>query len=127
MYKLKSINRNKKTKITLLGSGAILREMIEASEILDKDYKIDSEIWSVTSYNELRRDGLEVERQNLLNPNQEPKKTYVEKCLKDSEGPILAASRVFIPLVQMGTEEVIQEKILETFSKLIKNILLHTL
>ena len=92
MYKIKSINNNKKTKITLLGSGSILREMLEASEILNKDYKIDSDVWSVTSYNELRKDGLEIERYNLLNPNEKPKETYVEKCLKNSEGPILAAS-----------------------------------
>ena len=92
MYKIKSINNNKKTKITLLGSGSILREMLEASEILNKDYKIDSDVWSVTSYNELRKDGLEIERYNLLNPDEKPKETYVEKCLKNSEGPILAAS-----------------------------------
>ena len=92
MYKIKSINNNKKTKITLLGSGSILREMLEASEILNKDYKIDSDVWSVTSYNELRKDGLEIERYNLLNPDEKPKETYVEKCFKDSEGPILAAS-----------------------------------
>ena len=66
--------------------------MLEASEILNKDYKIDSDVWSVTSYNELRKDGLEIERYNLLNPNEKPKETYVEKCLKNSEGPILAAS-----------------------------------
>ena len=46
----------------------------------------------MTSYNELRKDGLEIERYNLLNPNEKPKETYVEKCLKNSEGPILAAS-----------------------------------
>ena len=92
MYKIKSKNINKKTKITLLGSGAILREMMEASDILEKDYKIDADVWSVTSFNELRKDGIEIERHNLLHPNDPPKETFLEKCLKNSEGPVLAAS-----------------------------------
>ena len=92
MYKIKEFNKYKKTKIQFLGSGTILREMIAGAEILQNEYQIDSEIWSVTSFNELRRDGLEVERYNLLNPDKEPKKTYVEKCLGNTEGPILAAS-----------------------------------
>ena len=66
--------------------------MMRAADILDKDFKIDCDVWSVTSFNELRKDGMEVERFNLLNPNEKPKNTYVENCLKDAEGPILAAS-----------------------------------
>jgi pyruvate dehydrogenase E1 component len=66
--------------------------MIAAAEILQNDYKIDSEIWSVTSFNELRKDGMEVERYNLLNPDKEQKISFVEKCLGNSEGPIMAAS-----------------------------------
>ena len=92
MYKIKEFNKYKKTKIQFLGSGTILREMIAGAEILQNEYQIDSEIWSVTSFNELRKDGLEVERYNLLNPDKEPKKSYVEKCLGNTEGPILAAS-----------------------------------
>ena len=92
MYKIKEFNKYKKTKIQFLGSGTILREMIAGAEILQKEYQIDSEVWSVTSFNELRRDGLEVERYNLLNPDQAPKKSYVEICLGITEGPILAAS-----------------------------------
>ena len=92
MYKIKEFNKYKKTKIQFLGSGTILREMIAGAQILQNEYQIDSEIWSVTSFNELRRDGLEVERYNLLNPDKEPKKTYIEKCLGNTEGPILAAS-----------------------------------
>ena len=92
MYKIKEYSQYKKTKIQLLGSGAILREMIAAAEVLQKEYQIDSEIWSVTSFTELRRDGLEVERYNLLNPTEEKKITYLEKCLGKTEGPILAAS-----------------------------------
>jgi len=92
MYKIKEFNRYKKTKIQLLGSGTILREMISAAEILQNEYQIDSEIWSATSFNELRKNGLEVERYNLLNPDKKPKKSYVEECLSQTEGPILAAS-----------------------------------
>jgi Pyruvate dehydrogenase complex, dehydrogenase (E1) component len=90
--KLKNFSKYKKTKIQLLGSGAILREMMAAAEILQNEYQIDSEIWSVTSFNELRRDGLEVERYNLLNPTGEKRVAYLEKCLGKTEGPILAAS-----------------------------------
>ena len=92
MYKFKNFNKNKKTKIQLLGSGAILREVIAAAEILEKDYKIDSNVWSVTSYSELRKDAIEVERSNLLNPEKENKKSYLEECLSNEDGPILASS-----------------------------------
>ncbi len=92
MYKIKDFSKHKKNKIQLLGSGTILREMMSAAEILQDEYEIDSEIWSVTSFNELRRDGLEVERYNLLNPEKVRKSTYVEQCLGKTEGPVLAAS-----------------------------------
>ena len=92
MYKIKEFNKYKKTKIQLLGSGSILREMISAAEILQKDYQIDSDIWSVTSFNELRKDGMEVERYNLLNPDKEKKISYVEESLSKAEGPVMAAS-----------------------------------
>ena len=92
MYRFKEFNRNKKTKIQLLGSGAILREVIAAAEILEKDYKIDSNVWSVTSFNELRKEAIEIERYNLLNPDKEPKKSHIEKCLSSTEGPIVSAS-----------------------------------
>ena len=92
MYKIKEFNKYKKTKIQLLGSGTILREMMAAAEILQNEYQIDSEIWSVTSFNELRKDGMEVERYNLLNPDKEQKISFVEQCLGKTEGPIMAAS-----------------------------------
>jgi len=92
MYKIKEYKKHQKTKIQFLGSGTILREMIAGAEILQRDYKVDSEVWSVTSFNELRKDGLEVERYNLLNPDKNQKKSYLEECLEKTEGPILAAS-----------------------------------
>ena len=90
--KINRKDRNKKIKIQLLGSGAILREIIAAAEILEKDYQIDSNVWSVTSYNELRKEAMEVERYNLLNPDKAPKKSYIEKCLYLTEGPIVSAT-----------------------------------
>ena len=92
MYKIKDFSKYKKTKIQLLGSGTILREMIDAAEMLQKEYQIDSEVWSVTSFSELRKNGMEVERYNLLHPEKKKKKSYIEECLGSSEGPILAAS-----------------------------------
>ena len=92
MYLFKEFNNKGKTKIQLLGCGTILREILAAAEILSKDYSIDSDIWSVTSFNELRKDGMEVERKNLLNPGEKFERSYVEECLKKREGPIIAAT-----------------------------------
>ena len=92
MYLFKEFSNKGKTKIQLLGSGTVLREIISAAEILSKEYNIDSDIWSVTSFNELRKNGMEIERKNLLNPGEKPEKSYVEKCLGKREGLIIAAS-----------------------------------
>ena len=92
MYKFREYNKNKKTTIQLLGSGTILREVIAAAEILEKDYKIDSNVWSVTSYNELRKEAMEIERYNLLNPEKINKKSHIEKWLSSTEGPVVSAS-----------------------------------
>jgi len=92
MYLFKEFKNKGKTKVQLLGSGAILREMIFAAEILSKEYNIDSDVWSVTSFNELRKEGMSIERKNLLNPTSKPEKSYIENCLSKSEGPIIAAS-----------------------------------
>ncbi len=79
-------------RVQLLGSGTILREVIAAAEMLDKDYGVAADIWSVTSFNELRRDGLDAQRWNLLHPDAEPRHSYVEQCLKDRTGPVVAAT-----------------------------------
>jgi pyruvate dehydrogenase E1 component len=92
MYLFKENNNKGKIKVQLLGSGTILREVIAASEILSKDYGIDSDIWSVTSFNELRKDGMEVERWNLLNPDEKKRKSYIENCLNKRDGLVIAAS-----------------------------------
>ena len=76
----------------LMGSGTILREVIAAAELLEKDFGIPCDIWSVTSFNELRRDALATERWNQLHPQEKPRKSYLEKCLADRKGPYVAAT-----------------------------------
>ena len=82
----------KQPRVQLLGSGTILREVLEAAELLEEDYGVAADVWSVTSFNELRRDGLEVERWNLLHPDQKPRRAFVEECLSDQRGPVVASS-----------------------------------
>jgi pyruvate dehydrogenase E1 component len=79
-------------RVQLLGSGTILREVIAAAEMLEKDYGVAADIWSVTSFNELRRDGLDAQRWNTLHPEAAPRLSYVEQCLKDRAGPVIAAT-----------------------------------
>jgi pyruvate dehydrogenase E1 component len=79
-------------RVQLLGSGTILREVIAAAAMLENDFGVGADIWSVTSFNELRRDGLEAQRWNLLHPDAEPRLSYVEQCLKDRAGPVIAAT-----------------------------------
>lgn len=81
-----------KNKVQLLGSGAILNEVIAAAALLKNDFNIASDVWSVTSFCELRRDGSAVERANMLAPEKKPVATYVESCLKDHQGPVVAAT-----------------------------------
>jgi len=92
MYLLKEYKKKGKIKIQLMGSGTILREAMAAAKILSEEYSVDSDIWSVTSFNELRKDGMEVERKNLLNPNGKKEKSYVEKCLEKRDGPVIAVT-----------------------------------
>jgi pyruvate dehydrogenase E1 component len=82
----------KKLKVQLLGAGTIFREVIAAADLLKDDFGIDSDLWSVTSFNELRREGLDVDRWNLLHPSKKAKVSYVEKMLTPHEGPIIAAT-----------------------------------
>jgi pyruvate dehydrogenase E1 component len=79
-------------QVQLLGSGTILREVIAAAEMLQNDFGISADVWSVTSYTELRRDGMGVERWNTLHPTAQPRTSYVEDCLGLTNGPVIAAS-----------------------------------
>ena len=81
-----------KKRIQLLGSGSILREVIAAGELLRADFGVASDIWSVTSFTELRREGLDCERWNMLHPGSPSRVSYVEQCLKDRTGPVIAAT-----------------------------------
>ncbi|MCO7223967.1 pyruvate dehydrogenase (acetyl-transferring), homodimeric type [Pleionea sp. CnH1-48] len=96
MYLLKQGGENKgkakAKRVQLLGSGTILREVEAAAELLRDDWGVESDIWSVTSFNELRRDGLEAERQNLMNPEAEPQKAFVTQCLEGHQGPVIAST-----------------------------------
>jgi len=91
MYLLKSGGRGK-IRVQLLGSGTILREVLEAADLLEKEFKVPADVWSVTSFSELRRDALSVERWNRLHPEEEPRVSYVAGCLHDKKGPFVAAT-----------------------------------
>ncbi|MEM1090900.1 MAG: pyruvate dehydrogenase (acetyl-transferring), homodimeric type [Pseudomonadota bacterium] len=76
----------------LLGSGTILRESIAAADMLAADFDVECDVWSATSLNELGREGASVARHNRLHPSTKPKQSYVESCLADTEGPVIAAT-----------------------------------
>ncbi|HVW02657.1 MAG TPA: pyruvate dehydrogenase (acetyl-transferring), homodimeric type, partial [Planctomycetaceae bacterium] len=93
MYKVSSKDVAKAAaRVQLFGSGPILRHVLEAQATLAEKYNIASDVWSVTSYKELRRDALDVERWNLLHPTEKPKVSYIEKQLAGAEGPFVASS-----------------------------------
>jgi len=117
MYKFKGSElKGAGMQAQLLGSGAILNEVIKAQEILAERYGVAADVWSVTSYKELHRDALEVERWNMLNPGEPPKTPYLTQCLADAPGVFVAAtdyvkalsdsvSRWFPrPLISLGTD-----------------------
>ncbi|MCC6418857.1 MAG: pyruvate dehydrogenase (acetyl-transferring), homodimeric type [Gemmataceae bacterium] len=91
----------KGTKVHLLGSGAILREALRAQEILRERYQVTADVWSVTSYKELRREALEVERWNRLHPTQEARRSYIERVLGQEKGVFIAASDYMKSLPEM--------------------------
>ena len=93
IYKFQATDKkNAKLKAQLFGSGTILNEVIKAAKILEDDYRVACDIWSVTSYKELRRDALEAERFNMLNPTAKQKESYIEKMLAKEDGVFVAAS-----------------------------------
>ncbi|KTC79680.1 Pyruvate dehydrogenase (decarboxylase component) E1p [Legionella cherrii] len=116
MYLLQENKKKSKQHVQLMGSGTILREVIEAAKMLKEDYSVTSDIWSVTSFNELRRDGLAAERYNAMHPEAKALKSYVTTQLEGRTGPVIAASdymriyadqiRPFVPnhFVTLGTD-----------------------
>lgn len=93
MYLLKAAENNKKSlTVQLLGSGSILNEVLEAAKLLEADFQIQSDVWSVTSFNLLARDGQNCDRYNLRHPNDPPQKPYITTCLEKRSGPVVAAT-----------------------------------
>ena len=115
MYLLKEGGESDR-KVQLLGSGSILREVEAAADMLRNDYQIESDVWAVTSFNELARDGQDAEREALLNPAAEPRTPYLTQCLAGRAGPVIASTdymkvyadqvRAFVPATYtvLGTD-----------------------
>jgi pyruvate dehydrogenase E1 component len=117
MYKIKAAeNKDAKSHAQLFGSGTILNHVLEAQQILGDKYGVAADVWSVTSYKELYKDGLEVERWNMLNPSESARLPYITQCVKDAPGVFVAASDYVKalpdsisqwlprPLVSLGTD-----------------------
>jgi pyruvate dehydrogenase E1 component len=94
LYKLKDGGKSAKKgmRVQLMGSGTILREVMAAADLLEADFGVTADLWSATSYNELRRDGMAAERWNLLHPTEPRRKSWVETCLDGNEGPVIAST-----------------------------------
>jgi pyruvate dehydrogenase E1 component len=117
MYKFRdSENKEAKLHAQLFGSGTILNEVLKAQEVLGEKYGVAADVWSITSYKELYRDGLEKERWNMLHPSEIKRVPYITECVKDSRGVFVAASDYVMalpdsisqwlprPLVSLGTD-----------------------
>jgi len=121
MYQLETVNvkgkaKTKTPRVRLLGSGSILNEVRAAAQLLAEDYKVGADVWSVTSFTELSRDGHHVDRWNRLHPDEKPKQSYVASSLPEKGGPVIAATdyvklhadqiRAFIkaPYTTLGTD-----------------------
>ncbi|HZX31401.1 MAG TPA: pyruvate dehydrogenase (acetyl-transferring), homodimeric type [Rhodocyclaceae bacterium] len=92
MYAFRKGAAGNAPRVQLLGSGTIFREVIAAAELLKNDWGVEADLWGCPSFNELAREGQDTQRWNLLHPLEEPKLTHVEKCLKDAQGPVVAAT-----------------------------------
>lgn len=92
MYKFRSGKTRKLPRVQLLGSGPILKEVLAAADILERDWNLDVDVWSVTSFSELRKDAEDVNRWNILHPKGEYRVPFVTKCLEHTKGPVVAVS-----------------------------------
>lgn len=118
MYRLSASAQPDEGKhVQLMGCGSILQEVVAAAQLLERDFAVSSDVWSVTSLTELRREGQDAERWNLLHPQQTPRISHVESCLQDAQGPVVIATdymkifadqiRPFVPnrrVVALGTD-----------------------
>jgi len=92
MYKFYASKKTSKAKAHLMGSGSILNEVVNAKDVLEKDYNVAVDVWSVTSYKNLHLDALQTERENMLTGNKKPKLPYVAEITKDEKGVFISAS-----------------------------------
>jgi pyruvate dehydrogenase E1 component len=92
MYRLSDAGASKAPRVQLMGSGTILREVMAAAELLKKDWGVAADVWSCPSFNELHRDGIATSRWNLLHPTEKARTSYVEQCLADTKGPVIAST-----------------------------------
>jgi len=92
MYLLREDPDGEGPRVQLMGAGTILHEVLAAADLLRQDWGVSADVWSATSFTELRRDGLEAYRWNLLHPDAPPCQSYVEQCLGRRKGPVIAAS-----------------------------------
>ena len=99
MYQITSRNAGE-DRVQLFGSGPILRESLRASELLADQFGISSDVWSVTSYTQLRREAQECQRWNMLNPGKKPRKSYLEEQLDGVDEPVIAASDYICALAE---------------------------
>jgi pyruvate dehydrogenase E1 component len=105
MYKVRAaMNKKAKLRAQILGSGSILNEALRAAEILEKNYGVTADVWSVTSYKCLYTDAIETERWNRLHPDETPRVPYVAQCLQDEQGVFVAASDYLKVLPAMITK-----------------------
>jgi pyruvate dehydrogenase E1 component len=92
MYLLREGAKGKGPRVQLMGSGTILREVMAAADLLRDDFKVNADVWSVTSFNELRRDGMSAERWSTLHPGKPRRKSYIETALEAHDGPVVAST-----------------------------------
>ncbi|MDY6991777.1 MAG: pyruvate dehydrogenase (acetyl-transferring), homodimeric type [Pseudomonadota bacterium] len=92
MYLFKGSTKKKGLKVQLLGSGTIFREVVAAATLLAEEFDVFADIWSVTSFTELQRQGVEVQRWNTFHTQEKPRTCYVHECLKERKGPVIAAT-----------------------------------
>ncbi len=93
MYRLRSGGSDEgRPRVRLLGSGTILNEVLAAAELLEEEFEVAADVWSVTSFSELRRNGIEVERWNMLHPTEDARSAYVSECLSEDGGPVVAST-----------------------------------
>jgi pyruvate dehydrogenase E1 component len=116
MYRVRQGVTPGDNRVQLLGCGSILREVLAAAELLEAEWKVSADVWSMTSFNELARQGQDTARYNMLHPEQAARRSYVTECLEDTDGPIVAATdymrnfaeqiRGFVPrrYVVLGTD-----------------------